>query len=92
MATRTRHAAAHRSPPHRPPPARIGTRSLTAHVADDIHRAVREFAELEHLSLDEALHLSFAMLLLRNRRPLPPSLDQKLKHHRLTSYLPTAEI
>lgn len=69
------------------PPARIGTRSLTAHVADDIHKAVRELAKREHLTLDEALHLAIALLLSKNNCDMPPSLDLKLKHRRLTSYL-----
>jgi hypothetical protein len=69
------------------PPARSGTRSLTAHVAEDIHQAVRDLAKREHLTLDEILHLAFALLLNKNNCPLPPSLDLKLKHRRLTAYL-----
>ena len=95
MATKPRHAlpsaramhGAMAQPPAAQPPARIGTRSLTAHVADDIHQAVRDLAKREHLTLDEILHLALALLLNRNNCPLPPSLDLKLKHRRLTSYL-----
>jgi hypothetical protein len=69
------------------PPARVGTRSLTAHVGQDVHQAVHALAEREHLKVDELLQIALALVLTKNNCGLPTSLDQKLKHRRLISYL-----
>jgi hypothetical protein len=74
-----------------PPPLaradRTGTRALTAHVAEEIHQAIKEFAGREHLTVDEALHLSLAILLRDNGQKLPEALSLKLRQRRLMSYL-----
>jgi hypothetical protein len=84
------HRPMHRraAPPSAVPPCRVGTRSLTAHVLDDLHEAIHELASSEHLTVDETLHLGMALVLRRNGHPLPQSLKLKLKRHRLLSYLP----
>lgn len=67
---------------------RAGTKTLTAHVAEDIHAAMKEFTARENLTIDEAVHVGLALLLSQNGYQIPLSLDQKLKRHRLTSYVP----
>jgi hypothetical protein len=74
-------------PLHRSRSDREGTKALTVHVAEDIHRAVANVADREHLTHDELLHLAIALILERLKSPPVRSLDLKLKQHRLTSYL-----
>jgi hypothetical protein len=68
---------------------RSGTSALTTHVARDVHQAVKDLADSEHLTIDEAMHLAIALLLKRFDRAPVNALEVKLKQHRLQSYLPS---
>ena len=56
-------------------------------MASDIHQTVKELAESEHLTVDEAMHLAIALLIRKFGRGPVGSLEVKLKQHRLLSYL-----